>query len=528
MSRSPKRPQTRRYDIAPQVNIQRSVFNLSHPYKTTFNSGNLIPLEPIEILPGDSFRLRMAALCRLATPLHPTMDNLHLESFFFFVPNRLIWDNWQKFMGEQVNPNDSTDYTLPRVDPGSGNPFPEGGNADYMGLPVNVGSLGGITALPFRAIRLIWNEWFRDENLEDSLTVRTDDGPDHYQNDNYNDLLTRGKRKDYLSSCLPWPQKGPATDIPLGSTAPVTAALANTTGLSVYAPTGNTDDNYSLDTGATAGDQLRLESTTSARLNWLEVDLASATGATINDWRQAFQIQKLKERDARGGTRYTEILRSHFRVISPDARLQRPEYLGGGYTPIQMNTVPQTSETTGTSTTPQGNLTAYATATPQGHGFTKSFVEHGWVIGFINVRADLNYQQRIDRMWNRSTKYDFYWPALQALGEQPVYQREIWADGVNDSTVWGYQERWAEYKSRLGCVTGKLRSVATGTLDPWHYAVDFTSQPLLDSNFVIDKPPIKRTIAVQDEPEFILDAWLDIRAARPMPVYSVPGYIDHF
>ena len=528
MSRVQKRPATKRYELAPQVNIQRSTFDLSHPIKTTFDSGYLIPVPPLEVLPGDSFRVRMAALTRLATPLHPTMDNLHLTSFWFFIPNRLIWSNWQKFMGEQDNPGDSTDFLIPRVDPNLGAAFPEGGNADYFGLPVNVSGLGGISALPFRAMRLCWNEWFRDENLQDSLVVKKDDGPDNYVNDGYDALLRRGKRKDYLSSCLPWPQKGPGVDIPLGTSAPVSAALANQTDLGVYAPTGNQTDHYLLESGVTAGDNVQLASSTSGRLNWLEVDLAQATGATINDWRQAFQIQKLQERDARGGTRYTEILRSHFLVISPDARLQRPEFLGSGHSPVQMNSVPQTSETTGTSNTPQGNLTAYATATMQNHGFTKSFVEHGWIIGFLNVRADLNYQNRIDRMWARHTKYDFYWPALQALGEQPVYMEEIWADGANDRNVWGYQERWAEYKSRLGAITGKFRSVATGTLDPWHYAIDFGTPPALNSVFVEDVPPVKRTIAVQGEPEFILDAWLDIKAARPMPVYSVPGYIDHF
>lgn len=524
MKRTPKRPQTRRYDIAPQVNINRSTFDLSHPVKTTFDSGQLIPLPPIEVLPGDSFRVRMSALTRLATPLHPTMDNLHLESFWFFVPNRLVWDNWQKFMGEQENPGDSTDFIIPRVDPGAGAPFPELGNADYMGLPVGVSSLAGISALPFRALRLIWNEWFRDQNLQNSLTVQKGNGPDNYQTEGYDAPLKRGKRKDYISSALPWPQKGPGTDIPLGSVAPITTTGAD--GVPVVIDQNGQNVRY-LDMQATPG-SVRVGSSGVGDIN-LFADLSSATGATINDWRQAFQIQKLQERDARGGTRYTEILRSHFQVISPDARLQRPEFLGSGYSPVQMNTVPQTSETQVSGNTPQGNLTAYGTATMQNHGFTKSFVEHGWIIGLINVRADLNYQQRIDRMWSRSTKYDFYWPALQALGEQPVYLKEVKAQGgAPDDTVWGYQERWSEYKSRLGVISGKFRSDANASLDPWHYALDFLTPPALNADFVVDAPPVARTIAVSDEPEFILDAWLSIRAARPMPVYSVPGYIDHF
>jgi hypothetical protein len=256
-------------------------------------------------------------------------------------------------------------------------------------------------------------------------------------------------------------------------------------------------------------------------------DLSQATASTINDLRQAFQIQRLQERDARGGTRYTEILKSHFQVTSPDSRLQRPEYLGGGHTAIQMHTVPQTSSTD--ATTPQGNLSAYAQSATQGHGFTKSFVEHGYVIGMVSVRADLNYQQRLDKIWTRSTKYDFYWPALQALGEQAVLNKEVWADGSsNDDLVWGYQERWAEYRTQLGIVTGKFRSSATETLDPWHYALDFQARPALDATFIEDVPPVKRTIAVQTEPEFLFDAWFDEKATRPLPVYSVPGYIDHF
>ena len=513
-----KRPATQRFDRAPQANIPRSTFDLSHPVKTTFNSGELIPLPPLEVIPGDSFRLRMYALTRLATPLHPTMDNLRLSSFFFFVPNRLVHDDWQKLMGEQDNPGDSTDFLTPAVSLDSTSVT--GSIWDYMGLPLFADLTGGATtvsALPLRGHNLIYNEWFRDENLQNSLEVRTDAGPDP---SNIYSVQRRGKRKDYLTSALPWPQKGPASEIPLGTSAPVIIQNSGT---------GNTItavDSVGVDKQLDSSGPILIQGVTGTG-SALAADLSSATGATINDWREAFQIQKLKERDARGGTRYTEIIQSHFRVISPDARLQRPEYLGGGVTPVSMRSVPQTSSTD--ATTPQGNLSAYGEGTVANHGFTKSFVEHGYILGFISVQADLNYQQKIDRHWRRRSKYDFYWPALQALGEEPIYNYEIWADGsANDDLAWGYQERWAAYRQQLGHITGLFRSSATGSLDPWHYALDFVSRPALDSTFIEDVPPVKRTIAVQSEPEFLFDAWMDVKAARPMPVYSVPGYIDHF
>ena len=461
----------------------------------------------------------MYALTRLATPLHPTFDNLRLSSFFFFVPNRLVWDNWQKFMGEQDNPGDSTDYTIPRLGTFTAS---ELSVADYMGLPTKVSmstNSDPISALPFRGLNLCFNEWFRDENLQDSLPVPKDDG-----NDNATDYLVqrRGKRKDYISSSLPWPQKGPASEIPLGNSAPVVTDAGQGFEIGVYDTVAGAERKL-----ASSNAHVEVSTIASVAGNQLYVDLTTATGATINDWREAFQIQKLKERDARGGTRYTEIIQSHFRVISPDARLQRPEYLGGGVTPITMRSVPQTSSTD--ATTPQGNLSAYGEGQVAGHGFTKSFVEHGYIIGFVSVQADLNYQQRIDRHWSRSTKYDHYWPALQALGEQPVYNREVnYRSDALDNQVWGYQERWSEMRTQLGHITGRFRTNATATLDPWHYALDFQTRPTLNSVFVEDVPPVKRTIAVQTEPEFLFDAWLDIKAARPMPVYSVPGYIDHF
>jgi len=525
--RVPKRPSQKRYSVAPQANIQRSTFDLSYPLKTTFDSGKLIPMPPIEVLPGDSFRLRMTALVRLATPLFPTMDNLHLTSFWFFIPNRLTWNSWQRFMGEQDNPGDSTDYTVPIL--AGATAITVGTNLDYMGLPIGITpNSTEISALPTRALYRTWNEWFRDENLQDSIAVDYGDGPDTLGTTKLQPL-SRGKRKNYITSALPWPQKGPGVEIPIGTTAPIySSASADGADIAV----GEAGPGYTTATGLfhNAGTRaLQYETAGGGQdisaIN-LYANLASATGATINDWREAFQMQKLQERDARGGTRYTEILKSHFQVSSPDSRLQRSELLATGQSPVQMNAVPQT--TPGTET-PQGNLAAFGQGIINRHGFTKSFVEHGYIIGLLNVRADLNFQQRLDRHWSRQTKYDFYWPALQALGEQPVYNKEVWADGTAaDNEIWGYQERWAEYRSSMGVITGQMRSEASAPLDAWHYALDYDTRPALNDTFIEDTPPIARTIAVTEEPEFIMDAWVDIKAARPMPVYSVPGYIDHF
>lgn len=531
MSKSPKRPQTKRFDRAPQASISRSSFDLSHPYKTTFDGGWLYPFLVQEVLPADSFKVRTTAFVRLATPIHPTMDNLHIETFYFFVANRLLWDNWQKFMGEQDNPGDSTDYLIPSVAV-TATPVASGEIWDYFGLPLGAifTAENPISLLPARAYSKIWDEWFRDENLQNSENNSTGDGPESPAN--YR-LRRRGKRKNYISSCLPWPQKGPGVDLPLGTTAPIqgigviqgqTLPVTNT---AVTETGGGAATYVNAAISANIANFMAFEGENSGGDPAIYADLSNATASTINDLRQAFQIQKLQERDARGGTRYTEIIKSHFQTVSPDARLQRPEYLGGGYSAVQMNTVPQTSETA--AATPQGNLSAYGTASVHNHGFTKSFVEHGYIIGLFSVRADQNYQQRIDRHWTRQTKYDFYWPALQALGEQPVYNREVYTDGTaTDAEVWGYQERWSEYRQEMGKITGLFRSDATGTLDPWHYALDFASRPSLNASFIEENPPIARTIAVQDEPEFLIDAWHSIKAARPMPIYSVPGYIDHF
>jgi hypothetical protein len=514
-----------KFSQVPRADIQRSNFNRSHGSKTTFNAGDLVPIFVDEVLPGDTFNLNTALFGRLATPIHPVMDNMFLDTFFFYVPNRLLWDNWEKFNGAQDNPGDSTDFIIPTIDSPVGG-FDEGSLFDYFGLPTKVDlKQEGINALPLRAYNLIWNEWFRDENLQDSIAVETKDSGD-LETDYI--LRKRGKRHDYFTSCLPWPQKGEAVNLPLGSVAPIvygdsingTSPSDNKFYVSeVY--NSESIHSYGSTLGVVAGGQ-----SNGSAAN-LFADLKDATAATINDLREAFQVQRLYERDARGGTRYTEILQSHFGVTSPDYRLQRPEYLGGGSSQINTTPIAQTSSTDATS--PQGNLSAMGTVSGRGHGFTKSFTEHGYIIGLACVRADLTYQQGINRMWSRQTRFDFYWPALAHLGEQAVLNKEIYAQGTAaDEQVFGYQERYAEYRYKPSQITGLFRSNATQSLDAWHLSQDFSSLPVLDSAFIEENPPIDRVIAVPSQPHLILDLYFNLNCARPMPTYSVPGLIDHF
>jgi len=505
------------FAVAPSANIQRSSFDRSHGFKTTMDAGGLIPIFVDEALPGDTFNLRASFFARMNTPITPIMDNAYFETFFFEVPVRQVWDNWEKFNGAQDNPGDSTDYLIPTITSPAGG-YDVESIYDYMGIPPSIAGIEH-SALYLRAYNHIYNTWFRDQNLQDSVPYITGDGPDDPAT--YT-ILNRGKRHDYFTSSLPWPQKSDSNSgvqIPLGNEAPIKVDSTDTPSLSVR--DGNDNAKFLDSSGANLALGASLGGTAP-----LFADLSEATAATINQLRQSIAVQRMFEKDARGGTRYIEVVFNHFKVRSPDLRLQRPGYLGGGRTQLNITPVAQTSQAFGTATvdTPQGNLAAFGTVSAVNHGFTKSFTEHTIIIGLANIRADLTYQQGLNRMWSRQTRFDHYWPELATIGEQEVLQKEINVSGVpvEDDTVWGYQERFAEYRYKPSLITGKFRSSDPQSLDIWHLSQDLVN-PQLNADFIIDNPPIDRVVATPDEPQFKLDSYFNLKCARPMPMYGIPG-----
>ena len=559
------------FSEVPQANIPRSQFNRSHGHKTTFDAGYLVPILVDEVLPGDTFNVNMTGFARIATPIKPIMDNMYMETFFFFVPNRLLWNSWERFMGQEQDPNETQEFFTPTMTLTVADQEAEGyfGSLyNYMGVHTAGIADCRFISLPFRAYNEIWNEWFRDQNLQDSKSVAKGDNDDQI---GFYQLLRRGKRHDYFTSALPFPQKGDEVTIPTLDSAPIVG-----NGSPIFeSDAGTLLGNLAHQAGGNANFNAEIQEVTTAIWNEpnLTVDLSTATAVSINDLRVAFQLQKLLERDARGGTRYTELIHAHFGVTSPDARLQRPEFLGGGSSRINVAAVAQTQQTEQES--PQGNLAAYGTANLINHGFVKSFTEHGWIIGLVNVRADLTYQDVFERHWLRSTKYEFYWPALAHIGEQAVYEFEIYpsqnttwpgwgnaqgagaqakrpasdliseikghdpfraegSDGIDDQTydtpagTFGYQERYAEYRYKPSRISGRFNSRSAEALDIWHLAQEFSAQPQLGPTFIQDDPPLDRAIAVPSEPHFIADFYFDMKCARPMPLRGVPGNIDRF